>query len=161
MDWISALIGEGDDLLWWQMSLRAVLILVFGLLLIRLLGRRAFGKQNPLDIVVAIVIGSNLSRALTGNAPFFPTLTASAVLLGVFCLLEEIAARWHFLSRLLKGDPVALMRDRNLDRRAMERWGVTEGDIEEAARQSGKPGLDALDDALLERSGKISTISRR
>ncbi|MGD9615204.1 MAG: DUF421 domain-containing protein [Alphaproteobacteria bacterium] len=160
MEWIGALIGEGEDLLWWQMSIRAVLILVFGLVLIRLFGRRAFGKQNPLDIVVAIVVGSNLSRALTGNAPFLPTLIATAVLLGVFCLLEEIAARWHLLSRLLKGQPVALMRDRTIDRRAMKRWGVTDGDIEEAARQSGKPGLDAIDDALLERSGKISTISR-
>jgi uncharacterized membrane protein YcaP (DUF421 family) len=157
MEWI----GEGENLPWWQMSIRAVLILIFGLLLIRIVGRRAFGKQNPLDIVVAIVVGSNLSRALTGNAPFFSTLAATAVLFGVFCLLDEAAARWHFLSRLLKGEPVTLMRDRNVDRRAMKRWGVTDGDVEEAARQSGKPGLDAIDDALLERSGKISTISRR
>ena len=50
------LIGHKGDILWWEMSIRAVLIFIFGLVLIRLFGRRAFGKQNPLDIVVAIIL---------------------------------------------------------------------------------------------------------
>lgn len=160
MGWITELIGETENVLWWQMCIRAVLILIFGLVLIRIFGRRAFGKQNPLDIVVAIVVGSNLSRALTGNAPFFSTLAATAALIAVFWLLEEAAARSHFISRVMKGEPVHLVRHRRFDRGAMKRWGVTDGDIEEAAREAGKPGLDSVDDAVLERSGKISTISR-
>jgi uncharacterized membrane protein YcaP (DUF421 family) len=64
MGWITELIGETENVLWWQMCIRAVLILIFGLVLIRIFGRRAFSKQNPLDIVVAIVVGSNLSARL-------------------------------------------------------------------------------------------------
>ncbi|MBN9076695.1 MAG: hypothetical protein J0H84_10770 [Rhizobiales bacterium] len=42
-----ALIGEDErHILWWQMSIRAVLVFVFGLILIRLFGRRVFGRQN-------------------------------------------------------------------------------------------------------------------
>jgi glucose dehydrogenase len=44
------LIGHKGDILWWEMSIRAVLIFIFGLVLIRLFGRRAFGKQHPLDM---------------------------------------------------------------------------------------------------------------
>jgi hypothetical protein len=105
------------------MNVRAVLILIFGLLLIRLLGRRAFGKQNPLDIVVSIVVGSNLSRTLTGNSPFLPTLAGTAALVILFWLLELGTARWHSLGYLLKGEPVRLARDHQLDRDAMKRWG--------------------------------------
>src|SRR5947207_3806516 len=118
MSW-TELIGHEGDILWWQMSIRAVLIFIFGLVLIRVFGRRAFGKQNPLDIVVAIIVGSSLSRALTGNAPFIPTLIATAVLVWFFWVLEHAAARWHWLSRLANGDPVWLARDHRLDRSAM------------------------------------------
>ena len=158
MTWITDVIGAKGDILWWQMSIRAVLILIFGLILLRLLGRRAFSQQNPLDIIVAIVIGSSLARALTGNAPFFPTLAAMAVLMLVFWLLDHGAARWGWLGKLAKGEPVPLGRDHRYDRKTLALWGITEGDIAEAARASGKPGIEAVKEAVLERSGKISTI---
>ena len=158
MTTITGLIGDKGDILWWQMSIRAMLVLVFGLILLRVLGRRAFSQQNPLDIIVAIVIGSSLSRALTGNVRFFPTLAAMAVLMLVFWLLDHASARWRWLGKLAKGDPVPLARDHRFDRKAMQLWGITEGDIAEAARGSGQPGVEAVKDAVLERSGKISTI---
>ncbi|MGE5269390.1 MAG: DUF421 domain-containing protein [Thiohalocapsa sp.] len=160
MTWFTELVGSKGDILWWQMSIRAVLVFLFGLVLIRLIGRRAFGQQNPFDIVVSIMIGSNLSRTLTGNSPFLATLASSAVLLGLAWLLEHATARWHWLGAIAKGEPVPLVRDHRLIHRAMRWWGVTENDLAEAARSSGKPGLDAVDDAVLERSGKISTIAR-
>jgi uncharacterized membrane protein YcaP (DUF421 family) len=43
----------------------------------------------------------------------------------------------------------------------MKRWGVTEGDICEAARNSGVAELDAIREAVLERSGKVSILSRK
>ena len=160
MSW-TELIGHKGEILWWEMSIRAVLVFIFGLVLIRLFGRRAFGKQNPLDIVVAIIVGSSLSRALTGNAPFISIIIAMAVLVSLFWVLEHAAARWHWLGRLAKGDPVWLARDHRLDRIAMKRWGVTEGDICEAARNSGVAELDAITEAVLERSGKVSILSRK
>jgi uncharacterized membrane protein YcaP (DUF421 family) len=160
MSW-TELIGHKGAILWWEMSIRAVLVFIFGLVLIRLFGRRAFGKQNPLDIVVAIIVGSSLSRALTGNAPFISTIIAMAVLVSLFWVLEHAAARWHWLGRLAKGDPVWLAGDHHLDRSVMKWWGVTEGDICEAARNAGVAELDAIREAVLERSGKISTVSRK
>ena len=157
-DLMVKLIGDKGDLLWWQMSIRAMLILLLGVILVRLLGRRAFGQQNPLDIVVAIVIGSNLSRAMTGNAPFVSTVAATTVLLTVFWLLDHAAARWHLVSKLAKGEPVRLARDHRFDRKAMRWWAITEGDIAEAARASGKSGIEAVKDVVLERSGRLSTI---
>jgi uncharacterized membrane protein YcaP (DUF421 family) len=62
------------------MSLRGLSVFLFGLALLRVFGRTAFGKQSPLDIVVAIVVGSNLSRTLTGNAPLLPTFAAGGCL---------------------------------------------------------------------------------
>lgn len=156
---LHTIIGHGSSgILWWQMSIRAVFIFLYGLLLIRLFGRRPFGKQNPLDIVVAIIIGSNLSRALTGNARFLPTLAATAVVVLFFWLFEYLSARRHFFSWLMKGSPIQLMRDGVFDRHAMRRNGVNVGDIEEAGRNAGIASVSNVQQAVYERSGKINAL---
>jgi uncharacterized membrane protein YcaP (DUF421 family) len=165
MDWVSAfhdLIGHSRTTITaGQMCLRGIIVILFGLVLIRLFGRRAFGRQSPLDIVVTIVIGSNLSRAMTANARFLPTLAATAAIVVFYWLLEHLAVRSHAVSWLTKGMPIKLMRGGRLDSKTLKRAAVSEGDIEEAARSSGLPELGAVEDAVLERNGKISTLKRR
>lgn len=151
---------EEGQVLWWQMSLRAAVVFLFGLVLVRLFGRRAFGKYTALDIVLAMIIGSNLSRTLTGNAPFFATMVATTVIVALYWIFDHAAARLPVFSRMLKGDPVWLMRNGVLDRETMKRSGVTQGDIEEAARRSGLGGIAGLREAVFERNGEISTIHR-
>lgn len=161
MDWFNSfhdLIGRSpEEILWWQMCIRAVLILAFGVILIRLFGRRAFGQQTALDIFLAIIIGSNLGRAMTGNVPFFPTLAATTVLAVVYWILRHATARFTWFSHLIKGRSITLVKGGQLEAKTMRGAAVSEGDIEEAARESGLTGLEAVEEARLERSGRIST----
>ena len=66
-----------------QECARAVLIFFYGLALLRLTGRRTFAHWSALDVLLSIIIGSNLSRALTGSVPLAGTLLASALLVGL------------------------------------------------------------------------------
>lgn len=75
------LFGITGQVTWVQECARAALIFAYGLLLVRVAGRRAFARWSALDIVVAIIVGSNLSRSLTGSAPLFPTIAATALLM--------------------------------------------------------------------------------
>ncbi len=162
LDYIHRLIGpNGPEIQWWQMSIRGAVAFFFGLVLLRMFGRRAFGQLTPVDIIVAIMIGSNLSRAITGSAPFFPTLAATALLMVLYWALIQLTARVDFLSHWFKGQPISLARDGRLDSQAMRRVGVSTGDVEESARLSGMDRLDQLQTAILERSGKISIIKRK
>lgn len=165
MDWLAglhSLIGSDEDgILWWQMTVRAGVIFTFGLLLIRLFGRRAFGKYTPLDLVLAIVVGSNLSRAMTATVPFVPTLAATAAIVVFYWLLTIVTAQWRFAGRILKGEPVHLARHGEIDRKAMLRAGISEGDLEEAARRSNVAGIREIEEAILERSGEISVFRRQ
>ena len=81
--------GSTGHISWWQECVRAIAIFAYGLILVRLAGRRIFGRWAALDIVVAIIIGSNLSRALTGNAPFGGTLAACALLVALHWVLAQ------------------------------------------------------------------------
>ena len=157
---IDGLIGmDGGSIAWWQMSIRAAVVFLFGLVLVRIFGQRAFGRQTVLDVILAIVVGSNLSRTMTGNAPLFPTLAATTGLVLLYWVFAQIAARWHRVSWLVKGGVIQLAHDGRLDRRAMRRSGISEGDIEEAMRRSGIGSIDQVRSAYLERNGKISVLT--
>lgn len=158
---LQALFGKGGDTItWWQMTVRGLICLLYGLALIRFAGHRIFGKATALDVVLSVIVGSNLSRALTGNAALLETLAATTGIVAAHWAFARIAIHWHGFSRLVKGDVVLLANHGRCDHAAMHRHGIGDGDIEEAARNNGLDGLERVDKAYLERNGQISIIPR-
>ncbi|MEH6664479.1 MAG: YetF domain-containing protein [Brevundimonas sp.] len=159
METLHAFIGtEGQDIGALQMAVRAVLIFVLGVLIVRFAATRAFGKWSALDIILAVIVGSNLSRALTGSAPFLPTVIATVLLVVLHGLLAMAAARWSWLSTLTKGSSITLVRDGRIDEAAMRRSGIGKGDLRMALRAAGHNDLKSIKSASLERNGDISVI---
>ncbi|GAA0600063.1 DUF421 domain-containing protein [Caenispirillum bisanense] len=151
---------DADTITWWQMSLRAMLLFLWGLVLVRIGGRRAFGRNSAFDIVLAVVIGSSISRAITAGAPFFPTIVAMTVLVGLHAVLTHLSFRWRLVGALVKGRDTRLVRDGALDWEAMRRTGITERDLREAAHRRGLAGVDDIRDAYIERSGDVTVIPK-
>jgi uncharacterized membrane protein YcaP (DUF421 family) len=161
MDWLHRIFGAQDEVAAWQECARAVLIFAYGFVAVRLVGRRVFGKWAALDIVVSIIIGSNLSRALTGSAPLLGTLAATTLLLALHWFLAQLAARSNRLSRLIEGRPVPLVEHGMAQRPALLRWSVSEADLREALRAEGLDDLAKVELLLLEPSGAISIVRRQ
>ena len=152
---------DRGEITWWQMTDRGVLTFAYGLALIRVAGLRAFGLQSSLDIVLSILIGSNLSRALTQGSPYFPTLAATAGIVLVYWVAIQLAQRSDLVGLVLKGRSTVLARSGQPDARAMRRKGVSHLDLEEAIRRAHLPDLDAVACATLERGGQISVVPAR
>jgi uncharacterized membrane protein YcaP (DUF421 family) len=143
-----------------QMCLRAVIILVVGLAIVRIAGKRMFGEWGAIDIVIMILIGSNLSRALTGNAPFVPTIVATTLLVALHQILTHAIVWFPPLGPWLKGQPRRLMQGGRWDARAVRRSGLGEHDLQEALRAQGLRCEDKAEEAWLERDGSISVIKK-
>ena len=123
-------------------------------------GRRIFGRWGAIDIVVAIVVGSNLSRAITGSAPFIGTLLATALMISMHWVLAHLAARYKPLTFITEGDPVRLISQGAPCKRTLLRNGVSANDINEALRENGVARLEDVGDMTLEPSGKIHVSAR-
>ena len=160
MDIITAVFGHAGALSGAQECARAIGVFAYGLLMVRLLGRRVFGKWAALDIIVSIVIGSNLSRALTGNAPLMGTLAATTLVFGVHWALAQAAARSSRWSHWIEGRPTELARDGAAIEKNLRRWSISEADVNEALRQRGAQGLDETALLRLEPSGSISVVRK-
>ncbi len=160
----STVFGIHDQTLtWWQMSARAIGVFFAALLIMRVGSHRVFGKNTAFDIILGIIYGSVLSRAITGNAPFWPTLAAALTLVLLHRGLAMVAYHTHFgFGNFIKGRPRVLVRDGELQEEAMRASSVTKNDLLEALRSSGSAlDLNRIDHAYLERSGKISIIMKK
>ena len=152
---------DRGEITWWQMTVRGVLTFAYGLVLIRVAGLPAFGLQSSLDIVLSILIGSNLSRALTQGSPYFPTMAATAGIVFVYWAAIQLAQRSDFVGLILKGRSMVVARNGEADARVMRRRGVSHLDLAEAIRRAHLPDLDEVALATLERSGQITVVPAR
>jgi uncharacterized membrane protein YcaP (DUF421 family) len=144
-----------------QECARAALIFVYGLALVRSAGRRVFGKWSALDIIVSIMIGSNLSRSITGSAPLWGTLTATTLLMLLHWILSHAAAWSPRMSQLVEGRSVRLGEQGRTEQRLLARHAVSEADLDEALRTAGLDGLSRAQLIMLEPSGRISVLKER
>jgi len=141
-----------------QECARSALIFFYGLLLVRLAGRRAFARWSALDVVVAIMVGSSLSRAQTGNAPLFGTIAATAVMIGLHWTLARGSALSRSLSEIFEGPARTLAQDGTLRRRTAIAHNVSDVDLAEALRQVGLEDLKDARTVVLEPSGRIAVL---
>jgi uncharacterized membrane protein YcaP (DUF421 family) len=161
MDIIHYLIGQDTPhIAWWQMSIRAAIIFVYAILLYRVAPRRSFSNLSAQDIVLTVILGSSLSRALTGNAPLIPTLVATGLVVALYVGVTAIAPHSQIVSRLMKGRPISLVREGKVDWQAFRNAHLGENDITELLRLNGLRDLSQVEEAHLERNGQVSVISK-
>ena len=160
MDILDQIFGTGASITTAQEVARAVLIFFYGLFLLRVTGSRTFGRWSALDIIVSVVAGSSLSRALTGNAPLGGTLAAVSALVAIHWVLARGVARFETLSRWVEGVPVNLVSNGEVLQQNLRANGVSKTDLSEALRHSGIGDVRLAALAILEPSGKISVAKR-
>ena len=145
-----------------QMALRAAVVFVASIAMLKVGDKRFMGKNTALDVFLGIVFGSTVSRAITGNAPFGPTLAAALVLVLLHWLFAAIAFRSQGFGKLVKGHSRLLVSDGEILWDAMRKSHVTTHDLEEALRSDGEePDVKRVKAAHLERNGDISVIMRK
>lgn len=146
----------------WQLPMRAAAVYLALLLMVRLSGKRTIGEFSPFDVVVLLLIAEAAQGSLTGNDTSLQGgLVVMAVLVAMNWLAAYASTRSRRVERLLQGGPVVLVRDGRLDRRALRRHNVPEGDVEEAMRSRGIRYLTGVHRAILEPDGSISFLRRQ
>jgi len=142
-----------------QMALRTVVIYAFALAIIRLGSKRFLSEASAFDVIVAIMLGSIMSSAINGSAPFVPTIVAGAVLVGIHWLLAFLTARLDWFGPLVKGNRMLLIRDGEIQEDGMRRSGLSRRDLEQHLRlEAGTTDVSTIRLAYMERNGRISVV---
>jgi uncharacterized membrane protein YcaP (DUF421 family) len=163
--WLEFLFG-GDmptqPLLLGQVAARALVVYLLGLLVVRLGKSRLLSGATALDIILAVVLGSLLSRGINGTASMSGTAVGCAVLVALHWSMTRAACRWHWLGNTIKGRSYLLVEKGRMDRDAMRRSNISEHDLlEELRLNANVEDLDQIEKAYKERSGQVSGVRRK
>jgi uncharacterized membrane protein YcaP (DUF421 family) len=126
--------------------------------ILRLSGARTLSKLNAFDLVVTVALGSTLATVLlSADVSLSEGVLALVVLVALQFAVSWSSHRWKSVERVVKSEPVLLYRSGFLPG-PMRRARVTEDEVRQAARASGKASLDGVAAVVLETDGTLSVL---
>lgn len=157
---LKAALGIGaEELGVLQMVLRAILVYPLAVAVVRTGDKRLIGASAAFDFLLAIVIGSVISRAITGSAPLLPCLAAGWALVLVHAGIAKVGFHVGWFARLVKGESRMLVENGEIRWDAMRRSAIGFEDLQSGMRRNGNTDrVDQVARAVLERNGDISIV---
>lgn len=126
---------------------------------LRISGPRTLSKLNAFDLVVTVALGSTLATVLLNSSVSLAEGALALILLVLLqFLVSRSSVRWRPAERVVKSEPV-LLYHRGFRRGPMRRARVTEDEVRQAARSSGRASLGDVAAVVLESDGTLTVLS--
>lgn len=146
---------------WWEFVLRAVVVYVVLLAMIRMSGKRTMGQFTAFDMLLIVLLGNAVQNALLGkDTSMTGGLLLAATLMTLNWLVGFATSRNKRVERLLEGEPVVLARDGHVYRDVLRRELVSRDDFAKSMREAGCSDISRVRLALLETNGHITLLLR-
>lgn len=144
-----------------QVCLRAVIVFLATLVMVRVANRRFMARLTPFDTVLGFIMASMLARAINGSAALWPTLAGGFALVLLHALLSLLSFHFGWFGHLVKGAPDLVVEQGQPNHKALRAHKISEADLYEELRLQGNIGsLDQVKRATMERNGKISVVPK-
>ncbi len=146
---------------WWEFSLRAVVVYVVLLVLVRATGKRSVGQSTPFDMILLVLLGTAVQNSLIGDdISLQGGLILAVTLIALNWAVGFVSARSTRVDRVVEGEAVLLARDAKVFDRILRREKISAGDFDEALRAHGLLDASKVRCAFLETDGTISIIKQ-
>ena len=141
--------------------LRAVVLYVFVIFVMRVIGRRELSSMTPFDLVLMIILGDAIQQGLTQDDY---SVTGAAIVVGTIASLQVLTSyasfRLPLLRPILDGQPIVVVEDGKPIERNLKRERISVEELTEEMRQQQISSLDEVQWAILETSGQISFLKK-
>ena len=144
-----------------QMSMRAFVVYLLGLIIIRI-NHRFIGIRAQYNIILQVIFGSLMSQAILPDTPFFSLLVAVLTLVCINGILARISFYFPRAEKMLEGQPIQLVENGKINWNVMKYNAITEQDLRTALRaHSQSNDISIINEAYFETDGKISIITKK
>src|ERR1035438_642852 len=117
---------------------RPVIVYLVLVALLRLFGKRELAQLNPFDLVVLLSLSNTVQNAIIGDDN---SVTGGVIgafgLLAINWLVARVLFRSQRLTRALEGRATVLIRNGQLDKKAMERESLTREELLDVIHRQG------------------------
>lgn len=149
------------DLPWWNLVIRAGVVYVAVLLLLRLAGKRQVAQMSMIELVAVLLISNAVQNSMNGGDN---SLLGGLILAGVIILLSTILAYATYhncrIERWVHGRPTLLIHHGKILRERLKRELMTVKELKQILRKQSIHELHEVAEAVLESDGYVSVIKK-
>jgi uncharacterized membrane protein YcaP (DUF421 family) len=136
--------------------LRAALVYVVILILVRVFGKRGLASMNLFDLVVALLIAGVVENAIVGDDTSVAGAAVSAVtLVAVNRAVSFLVDTSPLAARILEGKPTTVVEDGQVVRGSLRRLGLRASELEHAIRSQNGDDISEIESGKLTPSGQL------
>jgi uncharacterized membrane protein YcaP (DUF421 family) len=145
-----------------DIAIRAIVLYVFVIVIIRATGRRELSALSPVDLVLLIVLGDAIQQGLTQDDY---SLTGAVIAVSTLASMQVLSSYAAFRSRrahtLLEGDPIVIIQHGAFIEANLKRERLTADEVRESMRLKQIGAVADVEWGILESNGEISFIEKR
>jgi uncharacterized membrane protein YcaP (DUF421 family) len=142
-----------------SLVLRAVVVYLVVLAVLRVAGRRELGQMTSFDLVLLLLISNAVQNSITaGDNSLTGGLVSALVLVALNWVAGYAAYRWRWAERLLQGRPVRVVTDGKVHLGALRHELLTLAELRSALRKQGVARFGECARVVLEPDGTLSVL---
>ena len=139
--------------------IRAVVLVCFAVLSMRLMGKRQIGQLQPFELVIAIMIADLASTPMESlDTPLWRGILPLLVTVALHQLFTLLSLKSQRMRAFFSGTPTVIIRRGRIDPKALEKLCFNLNDLLEELRTGGILSPTEVGTAIMETSGKLSVF---
>ncbi|MCZ8517934.1 MULTISPECIES: DUF421 domain-containing protein [Paenibacillus] len=138
----------------WHLVWKCMLLVLTGIILLRLSGRKSIAQMNVATTVIMISIGELIAQGIIEKT-VWRAIAAVALFLAVLVVLELVEIRFGKLQKLITGEAVTVIREGQLDMQALRKLRITVNQLEMRLRQLGITDIADIKQGVIEMNGEL------
>ncbi len=146
---------------YWQFVLRAAVVYLFVLFLLRLGGKRQIGQMGAGEFVAILLISNAVQNSMNGNdGSITGGLLLAAVIVSLSVLVEYATYKSKKLENIIQGRPTLLVHNGCVIQHNLDRELLSLSELKALLRRQGVHHLDDVAAAVLESDGYLSVTRK-
>ncbi|CAN5551875.1 DUF421 domain-containing protein [soil metagenome] len=140
-----------------NLIVRAVVVYVFILILMRISGKREMGHMGAVEFVTVLLISNAVQNSMNaGDNSLLGGMVLAATLIALSLAFSAVAYRSKLFSRIFEGTPTLLINKGKLIPENMRRERLRESEVRVLLRKQGVHHYHEVATAILESDGTLS-----
>lgn len=132
----------------------AVIVLVVGFCLLRILGKKTAGEMTGLEIITLLAMASMIGHAISGDG-LWKTVATLCIFVALLVTIQYLAIKFDLVEKLFMGKATLVIQDGRIIKENLKKLRMTVDQLEAKLREKSITSFTDVKTATIEMSGQI------
>ncbi|OMF13238.1 hypothetical protein BK131_15065 [Paenibacillus amylolyticus] len=139
---------------------KSVLLVLIGMILLRIAGRKSISQMSVATTVIMISIGTTIVQPIA-NHELGKAIGSASVFILTLLVVEQLQLKFNVFERLMSGSSKIVVEDGKIIIPNLKSMRYTMDQLEMHMRQNGITSVDDLETATVEPNGQLGYVLKR